>query len=231
MLQLDLSKRPDFVELKTLLPDWFNIYAPKIGKLGTMSNVLPRHRESNTPLLIIDGTSTPKLEGNQSSKKEIMEFFNMNVTKGTLEGLNFAEKSTYVPEDYNRGSLDTKVSQTSVLRTVHKDVRLNDSQDMFEANGIDKYCYTETEGYLKAIVNEKLEQSPNGAPVLRSYVTYGPISDPKELDKAKKYIASTKEHRVKGQPVEGLSRDIRLSDIELTYSVDDLGVNNSTVGR
>lgn len=231
LLTLDLEARRDFIQLKADLPEWFDLHTPKIGRLGSLNGLTPR-KPTGQPLMIIDGTTSPKMEGRESTKEEIMEFFNVPIQRQLSDRADLANRSTSIPGDGERHSADAKLSTTSVQRKVFQDNRKNDNEDLFEANDIEKYCFTESDGFMKAVMDRKLEVGTNGKQVLRTYVRYAPITDPLEEAEARRYIRlrnigpqhTSGEKGLEGTPfnvsLDG-SGEFRLSKVDLNYSVGD----------
>lgn len=224
LLRLDVAARRDFVQLKTELPDWFEMYAPKIGKLGTMSSISSQTRRQNGQPLIIDGMSSPKLtDGRESTKEEIFEFFTANPERESARNI----QKVISNNSFNKTELfpveeDTRKTGPSLNRQVIRDSRTDEREDVFEANGIERFYEAETGDLYMARTSVRIETDAKGKQILRTYVKYDKVTEEKDAIAARRYMEGKKKEH---SPVFDLSdskvsiteRDT--SKISLNYSV------------
>ena len=185
MLKVNHEKRRDFVELKARLPDWFSLFTVNSSIKSTAN------RARLESLQKLGRGTSPDDSGKQSTKEEILEFFNIKEEGQKQKVYPFVSEHIDFSQRRQLGSMGEDAKRTSIM----KDMRKTGDEDVFQANGIEKYFAGKDSIVYKAQMNIRVEKNKDDQMVERTYISYVPIDNQKDIMEAQKYFDEAKKSR------------------------------------
>lgn len=240
MVNYQIDDRPDFLELKSQLPDWFVLMQAQKSIIKSIQSNPKKNISPPVEIKILEEDfpeDEPSMNERKSTKKEILEFFNLKSSNAQNESGIVEDRSNFSRYLNSLKGQENRVLEEKndrITKTIIQDSRTSLTQDLFIANNIEKYVVGSTGFLFKATTDTKIEKNDRGEVVERTYIKYVEILDQTEKEIAKRYveqvgrkIESNQNLRKGSTPVLDATGDdtidFHLSEIDLTYSAPGVG--------